>query len=155
MEFFAFVAKDLLPRLTRRFTLSLVKTAKSNLRFLKVVVPTTNLDELARTLHINSATIDLSGAADVFTVAFTVPSGKRWRIYHLMGETTVVSTALRAYDGSSKYTQLAGSDTNPKFYDNVFPLDQGGQIGMNSTNNGGDNAVGMSIIYDEEDAYYG
>ena len=121
----------------------------------QIVVPVVDAGEsVPLTPTLATASLDLTGAGDV--VAFTVPSGKEWKLRWLYRAT--VTTGYGGTYVSNGTTRLllhhGGAGASSRFPINTgeLPLLAGWVIGVESTGNAGDGAVVVSILYEEGDA---
>jgi len=146
---------EILRRLVNRYGIEPLLTAGGFL-LSHVIVPITDADELLQTPGVANATTDIS-AAVVYLPIFVVPKGKRWRLLaiHRAGTTGTSRVRVTPAPGllafrmgpgaTGESTWFAGTD---KHY-----VEEGGDVGMDTTNNGADTAIQCQVWYLEEDAH--
>ena len=104
------------------------------------------------------ATIDIQAAVGTFVPAFTVPSGERWHLVHLTKPATSSATILMLVGpaGTSGLTQtisLTPSGSGILLLETAIAhmkLGVGWAIGCSTTNNAGDSARVVKIIFKRE-----
>lgn len=118
----------------------------------RVIVPITNLDELAQDLSITSDTKDISAGSGV-SEYFVVPDGKLWKIHLIDRPATAASSSLVfTIDGTNiKLDQQTA--INFFHWPRGLPMKENTSIGMLNTGDGGDTARTLIVYYAEIDAY--
>lgn len=119
------------------------------------VLPVLDLAGLFRVPVLANTTLDLSGAADTYVVAFTVPVGKRWQLVNVTLGPETTSAKPSAYsDGTTvikleSIGALSGLVTKPT---NTW-LEAGWTVGALATQQVGHVAITFAVHYLEEDSY--
>jgi hypothetical protein len=116
---------------------------------------TTDLDELLRTPKLPPQVAKDLTSGTAYTAYFTVPTGKRWKIFKIFRDGTTGTSRVRIARTDGQSIPLTNNETTGKVIDIDAPLtmDEGWSVGMNATNNGADTNIGMNILYEEEDAF--
>jgi hypothetical protein len=139
-------------RLGSRFKLEDSPPTGLGARLGTTIIPVTQADALLQTLTINKIDLDLSGSAGTNVTAFTVPSGKRWIIYHLHLLSTTGSSQF-VLTGGGKTVRLTADTTGVHDLDTQLPADENWEVKCTRTGNGADGNRECSILYTEEDAF--
>lgn len=140
---------EVVKRLTARFKLQ--ESGNNMLLLEDNIVPVTNVDVLLTKPQLKKNTFNIS-AAD--TTCYTVPAGKRWRLVYTYYGSSVGTSNLRINDGSQSVVLLNSLQTlNITRFDNSTILDEGWSLILDTTSNGGDTAVRLDIMIEEEDAF--
>ncbi len=141
----------IIQRLVQRFKLT--RSVDEELTLQEVIVPTTDIDSMLRSLK----TGILSTTGTDVTHVFTVPAGKRWVLKAISWIRTITGTAsvlLVNIDESFVYitqnaTALTG-DANTKLND--ISIDEGWSVwvvhGTSASND-----MDTQLLYEEEDAF--
>lgn len=117
------------------------------------IQPVTNFDELVKEQKLAQENKDISAAAGTYVPFHTVPEGKRWYLIRFERDSTTGNSRVAIDDGVN-YNYLEAAGTAEKHeYAFRLPMPEGWSIGMMTTNNVADNARGLDIIYEEEDAF--
>ena len=123
------------------------------------VIPITNFDVLLLTPTIPAqVTLDISAGAGTYTPYFTVPSRKRWTLKAAFRDGTTGTCRTRIRNASTRTIPLSantgtGGNLDMAVLHSPITLDEGWSIGLDTTGNGADTAIGMFVMYDEEDAF--
>lgn len=141
---------EIIPRLVKRFLLSAVAYVPNPFGLARTVQPITNFDDLLQESKAGKETKDISGAVGEVNY-FTVPVGKRWKLYALNRDATTVNSVVYITIGSTIYEHAYGTALSEKNFGHPFYLEEGDTIGMED--NGADAAVTMTIAYLEENSF--
>jgi len=116
------------------------------------IVPVTNVDELALTPRSQTASLNLSGTIDSYTVAFTVPDGERWHMRWAWHLVSIAATQMGFVNDNINIRltldEIAEQTVN---LGNALILVTGDTLGMYNTANGGDTSITMRIHYSVEE----
>lgn len=151
---FQWIKSPISERLTKRYLLSDIPDIENPFLFQRLVVPVTIADEVQKTPEIDSHTDDISAAAGGRVTYFTVPSGKRWRLYAFRVQGTTANTAVYISDGTNEQP-LTTQDTTERVDATLpsIPLNEDWTIRLRTTGNGADSAISLSILYEEEESF--
>ena len=155
MKYVTWASVPVISRLVGRFKLQDPPWDPSEaIPLLGAIQPVTNVDDLLRTQHIISVTKDISGATGN-TVFYTVPTGKRWQLIGYQRPTTTANSQLKLQEDTGTYLlPVEGSGTTlvARVLEQFIPLPAGFMIVMANTNDIGDAARTLAIMYQEEEA---
>jgi hypothetical protein len=143
---------DIIRRLADRLDLDLISAqAISRLYLSELVIPVTDVGELLKQAKNADVSKDLSGTAGTYTVYHTVPTGKRWTLkwYYRQGSTGTTRVVVH----QTVQAQITSNDSTERFGQLEITMDEGHTIGLVTTGDGADTAIGLVIFYDEEDAF--
>lgn len=119
------------------------------------IVPVTSIDTLLQDAQtLTGVAVDLTATAGTYTVFHTVPDGKRWNIKIATRAGTTGSSRMRFRskpDQDIVSISLTGTGGAVLVCD--LTLEEGGTIGMDTSGNGADTDVFLSIHLLEEDAF--
>jgi hypothetical protein len=148
------VNKAITERLVHRFEIGEVPNVPNPYLLMRVIVPTTQFDDLLAVSELASVAKDISAAAGTFVIFHTVPLGKRWKLLFSVLDATSAASRIALYDGTVEISLTAQSTTlKQDKWSRDFVLEEGWSLGAYTTGNGGDTARSMQIWYVEEDSY--
>ena len=143
----------LIRRLTDRFGIEPGVIAPY-MNLLPMVVLVSNADELLAEAKIGYEAKNLTAAAGTFTSYFEVPTGKRWRLLHIWKASTAGGSIFKIKErGGTARAWDAGLTADKIWELQGVKVDEGAQLGLDTTGNGGDTGIVMVLFYEEEDAF--
>lgn len=148
------VGKNLAGRLWRKLLLKPQQGAGAEFPLFPQLVPSVSVDNLLTDLIMaNSPAKDVSAASGATTM-FEVPANKIWTMLIIMRPATTGSsqTYLKDDQGRNISLDASGAGQSRIFPPQALRLRPGWGLQMLNTNNVGDNAAVMAIVYSEEDA---
>jgi len=151
---FAYISVPIIRRLINRFDLQEYPIDPNEAFLLQeVVMPVTQIDELLKQTYTTDVAKDLSAVAGTFVAYNTVPGGKRWKLKHgARSVTTAATRVVVVIGGVQQYLSVAGT-TEALVETKDILIDEGDEVGMLTTGNGGDNSRWFWLTYEEEDAW--
>lgn len=141
-------------RLGRRFLLEDQPPAGLGAHVGTTVHLVTDAGVLLRTPTLDVATIDISAAAGAFVSYFVVPRGERWIMKAIWRVGTTGSSRVLLRDSPVTNTMnLSVGGTGEAVLTNEIAIDEGWDLGMESTGNGGDTTITLRILYERDFAF--
>jgi hypothetical protein len=153
----AYVSEYILKQLVKRYKLQTTPyDIKEHLTLPLVIQPVTLADDLLMTPVIPaSVSKDISAAAGTYVAYFTVPDGKLWRLLLVSRPGTTANSRIGISNGINTSSLTNPSTATEKWFaaHDRFLLKPGWSVGMFTTGDGADSAIGVSVVYLEEDSY--
>ena len=121
---------------------------------LSEIRPVTVVDELLKTYSIEYASHDLTPAS-AFQEYFTVPQGERWAVtaWHKAATTGNSRVVINYLEDAVNFNCTAMVTAESSELSLNLVLNQGDMMGMLSTGNGADGAIGLRIMVEKEKAW--
>jgi len=119
----------------------------------KTILPVLSVDRLVSVQKTSDRAdkVDLSASAGTFVALDTVPTGKRWTVTDIFLNASIGSSCIAFVIGGVEGWFTVNALAAAEVHGIAVVLNEGDQIRAQTTGNGGDNAVVMTFVFQEED----